>query len=34
VTSPLPEPLRSILTDAAGITGVVAYRLDGSGERF
>jgi beta-lactamase class A len=34
VTSPLPEPLRSILTEAGGITAVVAYRLDGSGERF
>jgi beta-lactamase class A len=34
MTSPLPEPLQSILAEAAGVTAVVAFRLDGSGERF
>jgi beta-lactamase class A len=34
MTSPLPEPLQTILAEADGVTAVVAFRLDGSGERI
>ena len=32
--TPLPDPLAALLAEAAGVTGVVAYRLDGRGDRF
>lgn len=34
MTNPLPEPLQAILAEATGVTGVVAYPLDGRGARF